>query len=478
MLFNSLAFAVFLPIVFVLYWGLSRKALRYQHAVLLLASYFFYGSWDPRFLGLIILSSVADYVIGLQLHEAENPQIRKRWLLLSLGINLGILGVFKYFNFFAESFGSLLAEMGLQASPFTLNIILPVGISFYTFQTLSYTIDIYRKKLEPTQDALAFFTFVAFFPQLVAGPIERAANLLPQFEAKRTFSREQASSGLQMILWGLVKKIVLADHLALYVDPVFANPGDFTGPVFFLATLAFGIQIYCDFSGYSDIAIGTARLFGFDLMINFKTPYFSTSIREFWSRWHISLSTWFRDYVYIALGGNRSSAMRWRANILLTFLLSGLWHGANITFVIWGLIHGLVYLLEHSWKRILGIKGGAIVGGLLTFLVVNLAWVFFRADSLSKAWQMLGGMGYGWGNVSAALVEWGSRASTTLPAWGLIGSVVIAGIIEYLLGEKDIPDQLASISRPVRWAIYYAMLIWLLLLGSFEEPQTFIYFQF
>ena len=295
MIFNSITFAVFLPIVFAIYWGLSNRKLVYQNILLLVASYVFYGFWDARFLVLIFASSLADYLIGLQLAKAEKKEKRKKWLGLSLLINLGVLFSFKYFNFFLDSFAMLVETFGFQANKSTLKIILPVGISFYTFQTLSYTIDIYKEKIKPTRSFIDFFAFVSFFPQLVAGPIERASHLLPQFEKKRYFTYENGNAGLRLILFGLFKKVVIADRLAYSVSLVYDSPQDFSGFAVILATVFFAIQIYCDFSGYSDIAIGTARLFGFDLMTNFKTPYLSTSIRDFWQRWHISLSTWFRD---------------------------------------------------------------------------------------------------------------------------------------------------------------------------------------
>ena len=342
MAFNSLIFAVFLLIAFVLYWSLPSKTTVIRNAFLLIASYIFYGWWDWRFLGLIALNSTVDYAIGLSLHQTQSSIKRKLLLGASLSINLGILGLFKYYDFFIISAIDILQTIGLQANVHTLAIILPVGISFYTFQTLSYTIDIYRDKIVPTKNCIAYFAFVSFFPQLVAGPIERASHLLPQFLERKKFNLDQAKDGLRQILWGLFKKTVIADNLAPYVDKIFSNYEVYSGPMLLLGTVYFSIQIYCDFSGYSDMAIGTARLFGFDLKRNFAYPYFSRDIGEFWRRWHISLSTWFRDYVYIPLGGNRTkTAFRHYVNLILTFTISGFWHGANWTFVIWGFLNGL-----------------------------------------------------------------------------------------------------------------------------------------
>ncbi|HMQ61601.1 MAG TPA: MBOAT family O-acyltransferase, partial [Flavilitoribacter sp.] len=327
MLFNSIDFAIFLPIVFVLYWFVTNRNLKLQNAFLILVSYIFYGWWDWRFLSLIAFSSVVDFLVGLKMSDLEDPVKRKRLLWVSLIINLGFLGFFKYFNFFTESFAEAFSFFGSEINARTLNIVLPVGISFYTFQTLSYTIDIYRKNIEPTRDALAFFAFVSFFPQLVAGPIERAAHLLPQFYYLKKFSYDEVSYGLKKMLWGLFMKVAVADRLAIYVETIYGHSDLHTGISFAVATIFFAVQIYCDFAGYSLIAIGCAQMFGFDLMENFRRPYFSATFKEFWSRWHISLSTWFRDYVYIPLGGNRVSKARNYLNLFVTFTISGLWHG-------------------------------------------------------------------------------------------------------------------------------------------------------
>ena len=358
MLFNSLDFAIFLPIVFLLYWFVAQKNLKLQNALIVLASYVFYGWWDWRFLSLIIFSTVVDYLIGQRLRTEDKQSKRKILLWTSVIVNLGFLGFFKYYNFFLENFVDAFSLFGMQINANSLNIILPVGISFYTFQTLSYTIDVYRKKLEPTQDFIAFSAFVCFFPQLVAGPIERATNLLPQFYKKRTFEYHKAVDGMRQILWGLFKKVVIADNCAEFANQIFNNSADMNGSTLVLGAIFFTFQIYGDFSGYSDIAIGTSRLFGFDLKQNFATPYFSRDIAEFWRRWHISLSTWFRDYLYIPLGGSRGGTWMKVRNTFAIFLVSGFWHGANWTFIIWGALNAIYFLpllLTNNNRKNLGV---------------------------------------------------------------------------------------------------------------------------
>ncbi len=332
MLFNSIDFAIFLPIVFILYWSIND--LKYQNLLIVLASYVFYAWWDWRFLILIVFSTIVDYSVGRKLKNAENQIKRKILLWTSISINLGFLCYFKYYNFFLDNFISAFTLLGVRLESSSLNIILPVGISFYTFQTLSYTIDVDKRKLDPTKDFVAFSAFVCFFPQLVAGPIERATNLLPQFFQRRSFNYSNSVDGLRQLLWGLFKKMVIADSCAEYVNIIYGAEDLYPGSSLLLGSALFSVQIYCDFSGYSDIAIGSARLLGFDLMKNFAFPYFSRDIPEFWRRWHISLSTWFRDYVYIPLGGSRVGQFKQFRNIFVIFLLSGLWHGANWTFVI------------------------------------------------------------------------------------------------------------------------------------------------
>ncbi|RMG74232.1 MAG: MBOAT family protein [Bacteroidetes bacterium] len=463
MWFHSLAFAAFLPVVLAGYWVIRQSRLRL--AWLLLASYVFYGWWDWRFLGLIVLSSAVDYWVGRQIAATEEPRQRRRWLSLSLASNLGILGLFKYLGFFVESLRSSLAIAGIAIEGPAWNILLPVGISFYTFQTLSYTLDIYRGQLQPTRDPLAFFAFVAFFPQLVAGPIERAQRLLPQFLASRSFDRGQAVRGLRLMLYGFFKKLVIADGLARWVDPLFEQAEAVPGLWLWLAALGFSLQIYADFSAYSDIAVGVARLFGFELMTNFRAPYGARSLRAFWSRWHISLSTWFRDYVYIPLGGNRR---RHERNLLITFVLSGLWHGANWTFVLWGAVHGTAYVLEQRWRSL---------GRLGTLLVVLLAWVLFRAESLSQALEVyagMAGMGIGWLGSPPATLVLPSQAEGIY----LLASLGLFLLLEQLRYRPVLRDSWAHLSRPWRWASYYALGGWILLFAAYEAPQQFIYFQF
>ncbi len=329
MLFNSIDFAIFLPIVFILYWFVANKNLKLQNLLIVGASYVFYGWWDWRFLSLILFSTIVDYFVGIGLSKQEDPIKRKMLLWTSIIVNLGFLGFFKYYNFFLDNFVTAFSFFGQEINANSLNIILPVGISFYTFQTLSYSIDVYRRKLEPTKNFIIFAAFVSFFPQLVAGPIERATHLLPQFYSKRNFDYSKAVDGMRQILWGLFKKIVIADNCAKYANIIFNNSDDYSGSTLVLGALFFTFQIYCDFSGYSDIAIGTSRLFGFDLMRNFNFPYFSRDIAEFWRRWHISLSTWFRDYLYIPLGGSRGGIWMKIRNTFIIFIVSGFWHGAN-----------------------------------------------------------------------------------------------------------------------------------------------------
>jgi len=403
MLFNSLDFAVFLPIVFVLYWFVTKHKLKLQNALIVAASYVFYGWWDWRFLSLIIFSTFLDYSIGRRLKNQENQKIRKTLLWTSIIVNLGFLGVFKYYNFFLYNFIAAFSFFGQDIQPNSLNIILPVGISFYTFQTLSYTIDVYKKKLEPTEDLVAFSAFVCFFPQLVAGPIERATNLLPQFYKKRTFEYDKAVDGMRQILWGLFKKVVIADNCAEYANLIFNNYQDYNGSTLLLGAIFFTFQIYGDFSGYSDIAIGTSRLFGFNLMQNFATPYFSRDIAEFWRRWHISLSTWFRDYLYIPLGGSRGGTWMKVRNTFIIFLVSGFWHGANWTFIVWGGLNALYFLplllLKRNRTNLSVVAEGRMLPNLrelwqmgITFLLTVFAWVFFRAESITHAINYLRGL--------------------------------------------------------------------------------------
>ena len=477
MLFNSIDFAIFLPIVFAIYW-MVKKHLRLQNLLVVIASYVFYGWWDWRFLSLIVFSSIVDFGVGLALEKTNDKTKRRLLLLTSILVNLGFLGFFKYFNFFSQSFVDAFTFLGYNFNTQTLNIILPVGISFYTFQTLSYSIDVYRRKLQPTHNAVAFFAFVSFFPQLVAGPIERATNLLPQFYTKRKFEYSKAIDGLRQILWGLFKKIVIADNAAVFANDIFANSADYNGSTLLLGAFFFAFQIYGDFSGYSDIAIGTARLFGFNLMRNFAFPYFSRDIAEFWRRWHISLSTWFRDYVYIPLGGSKVGKWAVIRNIFIIFVVSGFWHGANWTFIAWGFLNAVYFLPLMLFKQNRKNLGDAAEGRLLptfrefiqiniTFLLTTLAWIFFRADSLQHAFSYLSGIF--------------SMSLFTLPEARpkfLLILIFIFIVVEWLQRSKQHALEFDTIRLPgfARWAIYYLVVIVIFYYGG--EKQDFIYFQF
>ncbi|MCB0665110.1 MAG: MBOAT family protein [Saprospiraceae bacterium] len=402
MLFNSAEFLFFLPIVFILYWFVFNKSLKGQNILILVSSYVFYGWWDWRFLSLIAFSTLVDFIVGIQIHHSASSRRRRTYLWISLLVNLGMLGFFKYFNFFVESWIEMLHRFGIESTnTWTLYIVLPVGISFYTFQTMSYSLDVYRGQIEPTKDFISFASFVSFFPQLVAGPIERASNLLPQILQHRKFDYQKGTQGVRLIIWGMFKKVFIADSLAPEVNQIFANYQDLNGGVLMLGAIYFGFQIYCDFSGYSDIAIGTAKLFGFDLMSNFKFPYFSRNIGEFWRRWHISLSTWFRDYLYIPLGGSKTSSINSLRNIFIIFVVSGFWHGANWTFIVWGLIHAIMYIplfIRGTNRRFLSNVAGQnslfpsiqeLTQIIITFSLVTLAWIFFRSPSITMAFDYI-----------------------------------------------------------------------------------------
>jgi len=484
MSFNSLDFAIFLPVVFALYWFVFRRNLRLQNLLIVAASYLFYGWWDWRFLSLLFFSSLVDYLVGLGLAEEEDARKRKLLLAASVAVNLGLLGFFKYFNFFAASFADAFTLFGLPIQAASLRVILPVGISFYTFQTMSYSIDCYRRDLKPTRDFVAFMAYVSFFPQLVAGPIERATNLLPQFYEKREFDYEKAMDGARQILWGLFKKIVIADRCAAHANIIFDEWGSFSGSTLALGAVFFAFQIYGDFSGYSDIAIGTSRLFGFRLMRNFAYPYFSRDIAEFWRRWHISLSTWFRDYLYVPLGGSRGGLWQRVRNTFVIFLVSGFWHGANWTFLAWGALNALYFmplLLSDRNRRNIGI---AAAGRILprprevlqmagTFCLTTLGWIFFRAESIGDAFGYIGKIL--------------SRSLLTVPffpdrrgAFGTLLLLAAFAAVEWLGREGEHPlERLASWkSRPLRWIAAYGLAACIYWFGNFGQQIEFIYFQF
>ena len=402
MLFNSLEFIIFLPIVFLLYWFVFENDFRIQNLLLLISSYIFYGWWDWRFLSLIFLSTLVDYFVGLKIYNSRETKVKKIYLCLSILFNLSLLGFFKYFNFFIDSWISLISILGYENQiTWTLKVVLPIGISFYTFQTMSYSLDIYYKKIKPTKDFITFASFISFFPQLIAGPIERASNLLPQLLIERKFKYQQGIEGLQLIIWGMFKKVIVADSLAWRVDYCFDNYQILDGGVLLLGLIYFSFQIYCDFSGYSDIAIGTAKLFGIELMSNFNFPYFSRNIAEFWRRWHISLSSWFKDYLYIPMGGSKNGKWLTVRNVLIIFIISGFWHGANWTFIVWGLSHAFLYLplllltKNRSYRNdIVAINSNfpsvkEFFNILVTYLLTTLSWAFFRGDSISESFQYL-----------------------------------------------------------------------------------------
>ncbi|MDV7188607.1 MBOAT family O-acyltransferase [Lutibacter sp. TH_r2] len=478
MFFNSIDFAIFLPIIFLLYWFVTNKNLRLQNFLIVIASYLFYGWWDWRFLTLIIFSTIVDYSVGITLSKEKKKTRRKALLLTSILVNLGFLGFFKYYNFFIENFTTVFSLFGNKIQPNSLNIILPVGISFYTFQTLSYSIDVYRNKLEPTKDFIAFSAFVSFFPQLVAGPIERATNLLPQFYKKRTFDYNKSVDGMRQILWGLFKKIVIADTCAEYVNLIFNNSDDFSGSTLVLGALYFTFQIYGDFSGYSDIAIGTSRLFGFNLKQNFAFPYFSRDIAEFWRRWHISLSTWFRDYLYIPLGGSRGSNWVKIRNIFIIFLVSGFWHGANWTFIVWGGLNALYFLpllvLKKNRQHLDIVAKGKLLPTIkellsisFTFCLTVFTWIFFRAENIGHAYKYISKIF--------------SSSFFSIPGfknYTIIILIIIFILIEWIgRGEQFAIAKFGSNWKiPLRYSFYFALILLLFWFGG--EEQQFIYFQF
>ncbi len=482
MLFNSIDFAVFLPIVFVLYWFVLNRNLKIQNYLLVAASYFFYGWWDWRFLFLIIFSTLVDFYIGKALSKEEDQPKRKILLSASILINLGFLGFFKYYNFFLENFKTAFSFFGNEISGSSLDIILPVGISFYTFQTMSYTIDVYKKKLVPSKDLIAFSAYVGFFPQLVAGPIERAINLLPQFYKERDFNYSKAVDGARQILWGLFKKIVIADNCAIYANLIFNNSSEYSGSTLILGAVFFAFQIYGDFSGYSDIAIGTARLFGFDLMRNFAYPYFARDIAEFWRRWHISLSTWFRDYLYIPLGGSRVNQAIMLRNTFIIFIVSGFWHGANWTFIFWGVLNALYFLplllggknrnhLDTVAENSVLPSLSEIFKMVTTFSLTLIAWIFFRAESLGHAVSYLSEIF----SVSVFSVpEFPDKSG----AFFTMVLVILFLLLEWKGRKKEhaLEDLGFNWNRPIRYFMYYTFILFIMWYGGNE--QQFIYFQF
>ncbi|WP_281986100.1 MBOAT family O-acyltransferase [Aquimarina aggregata] len=483
MVFNSLDFLIFLPIVFICYWFLFSKKIKIQNSFLLLASYLFYGLWDWRFLFLIFASTLVDFIIGQAIYNSNSDKKRKTWLWFSVIFNVGLLGFFKYYNFFIDSWVDFISVFGYDLkSSWTLQIILPVGISFYTFQTMSYSLDIFYKRLKPTKDFISFATFVSFFPQLVAGPIERASNLLSQITTKRTFDSKQCIEGLKLILWGMFKKVVIADSIAPIVDDIFANYTDYPASTLILGVSLFSFQVYGDFSGYSDIAIGTSKLFGIELMSNFKFPTFSRNVAEYWQRWHVSLSTWFRHYIYIPLGGNRAGKIKSIRNIIIIFLVSGFWHGANWTFIVWGAIHAVLYIpvflmgrnriymntvvAENRWFPSLT----EIAQIILTFSLVTFSRVFFRSESITDAF----------GFIKQIISNFNYESYQHPLGYRMIDYFILLGLFtvyEFRI-RRDERAPFKFNSKIVRFIIYTLVILGMLLFYDDRIDRSFIYFQF
>ncbi len=479
MFFNSLHFLIFLPIVFILYWFAVKNKLTPQNILLLLASYFFYACWDWRFLFLLIFSTVLDYFTGIRIESATKSGTKKFWFWTSIIVNLGFLGVFKYYNFFATSLDDALSSIGIHIDVWLLNVILPVGISFYTFHGVSYVIDIYKERIKPERNFIDYSVFVSFFPLLVAGPIERATHLLPQIKKPRIFDSAKAIDGLRQILWGLVKKVVIADQCAEVVNLVYGTPGDFNGITHLLAAIFFSFQIYCDFSGYSDIALGVARLFGIELLKNFSYPYFSRDIAEFWRRWHISLSSWFRDYLYFPLGGSKGGMWMKIRNTLVIFLVSGFWHGANWTFIVWGLLNAIFILpsiiFKSNRKNLDVVANGKTLPSLheffamlLTFMLSTMAWIFFRAKTLEEAFDYFGAM------YSHTMF---SMPQITPVFLSIL--IILFVSIEWRGRSDNFAIQAIGLKWPkaIRWSFY---LFLVMMIGAHIQivETTFIYFQF
>jgi alginate O-acetyltransferase complex protein AlgI len=483
MVFNSITYFIFIGIVFFLYWFAFRDKLKAQNVLLLIASYVFYGWWDWRFMSLMIFSSFIDYFAGIKIFEAQEESKRKFYMWTSVVCNLGLLGYFKYTNFFIESWQVMCAKLGIHTDIHTLQIILPVGISFYTFQTMSYTIDIYRRKMEPTRDGIVFFAFISFFPQLVAGPIERATNLLPQFLKKREFNHLEAKDGLRQILYGLVKKVVIADGLGVQVDKVFSQH-DFSttsGPVLALSLLFFAFQIYCDFSGYSDVAIGSARLFGFRLMRNFAFPFFSRDTAEFWQRWHTSLSSWVRDYIYFPLGGRSLSKIKRIKAVILSYTIIGFWHGPSWNFIIWGFLQGLYFLTilfipkTIKYNKIVAIDSvfpsiSELLRMIATFSLFALSGVFFRTANMGEAIQLC----------SFLPKNFNLHELFTSIKLMHFECTLIAGLLifEWIQRRKEHVLQIENLPTWQRWSIYAGAVFLFFYFGTFNTFQQYIYFQF
>ena len=475
MLFNSWQFGIFFPLVFLLYWGLPH---RYRIGLLLIASYYFYMSWNVKYVALILFTTIVSYIAALLIAKTESLKAKKTVLILSLLACLGVLFVFKYFNFFTGAIVDFLNMFTIKLHPMTLKLLLPVGISFYTFQTLGYVIDVYRGNTQPERNFWVYATFISFFPQLVAGPIERTNNLLPQIKAVHEFRYTQGVYGLKLMAWGFFKKLCIADILASYVDRVFANVHNYEGFALALTVFFFTVQIYCDFSGYSDIARGCSKMLGIELMENFRSPYFSASLREFWNRWHISLSTWFRDYVYIPLGGNRCGKFRRNMNLLLTFMISGLWHGASWTFVVWGMFHGIGQVAENTLtskhKKSPNVVT-QVVKVLLTFMVVMAGWVLFRAQSLSDAMYVFTHMFTGFPSRTLWMKHVTSIGQGKTAAMFMIALLIL---YDFLNSWIDVCSWVSTKSKIFRWSVYIAVFLLINFFALSTAQHEFIYFQF
>jgi len=479
MLFNSVSFLIFLPVVFVLYWFVTKNNLKWQNLLLLCASYYFYASWDYRFLFLLIFSTVLDYGTGIMMEKSNTLTKRRFWFWTSVIINLGFLAVFKYYNFFITSFEQALSQLGISINVWTLKVILPVGISFYTFHGLSYVIDIYKDKIKAERNFVDYSLFVSYFPLLVAGPIERATHLLPQIKQKRSFKSDDAIKGIELIVWGFFKKVVIADTLSIIVNQVYTDSEHYGSEALMIGAIGFSFQIYCDFSGYSDIAIGTSKLLGIDLIQNFNFPYLSRNIAEFWRRWHISLSTWFRDYLYIPLGGSKVSKLLSVRNVFIIFLVSGIWHGANWTFLTWGAIHAIFFIpsfligsnrkykedIVHPNKLLPSFRD--IFQIMITFFFVTVAWVFFRAETLTQAFQYISSILFNRAGKSLII------SNVDIISYGIIFAVFF-GTSFYFLYRKN---KLVANHHYIRFVLSLILLILIALFGQFSK-QSFIYFQF
>ena len=488
MLFNSIEFIIFFAIVLLLYFIIPH---RFRWIFLLLASYYFYMAWNPTYVILLIISTLINYVAGIMMGRTDEKVRRRKYLILSLLVSLGLLFTFKYFDFFNDSLRTILSYINISYNIPDFNLLLPIGISFYTFQSLSYSIDVYRGKRKPEKHFGIFALYVSFFPQLVAGPIERSTRLLPQFRQKQEFNYARVANGIKLMVWGFFKKIVIADTLAVFVNNVYNNPTQFQGLLLIIATVFFAFQIFCDFSGYSDIAIGAAQVMGYKLMLNFRRPYYAQSVSEFWERWHISLSTWFRDYFYITIGGNRVKIPRYYFNIFVTFLISGLWHGSNWTFVIWGALHGIYVIIERLTEKFRKRIASAIkldrnvllykiIQIFITFCLVSFAWIFFRSNSISDSVYIVKNLFTGFSNLTSLDALKSSLTSMGLDEYSVIKislSILIMEIVHLIQRKTSVIKMFSTKPLIIRWVAYFSLILYILFFRE-TQVQEFIYFQF